>query len=372
MNENGNGYDYVRNAAETPVPWDDVRQQRVLSRIEAARAAKGSVGTSKRWIAAAVSGGLVAAAAVLLFVLGPLRVAEEPAAIGSVGAELGETLVIPSIRSIPFAAPSQLRLPDNSVAQLRHGAQVDVEIQSPTEVRLQQHSGEVRYEVAPDRNRSFVVDAAGVEVRVVGTIFTVTLASTTSADEDIADRGPSRVTVMVERGLVEVDNGSRVAELGPGDSLSVEATPSAGTIATATAPAHATTPSPTTAPRPTIDALLRDADEARGRGDLRRAAHALRELVRRHPHDPRAYSALFQLGKVERARGHHGAAANAFAKCWKRSPQGPLAEDARAEAAVSFDAAGRRDQARAAAEQYLARYPRGTHRARLSQLLAPQ
>jgi len=271
---------------------------------------------------------------------------------------------IASVPSIPFATWPELRLPDDSRAQLRNGARVDVEIQQADLVRLIQYSGEVRYEVTPDRSRTFVVDAAGIEVRVVGTIFVVTI-----------EEEPPRVAVSVERGLVEVDNGTRVAELGAGDQLSLEADhdpdhDSGNDEIVLVAPDPTRPRAPARAPAPSVETLLADSDAARARGDLGHAAAALAELVRRYPKDPRAYGAHFQLGKVERARGHHAAAATAFARCWRRAPKGALAEDARAEAAVSWQAAGRHDRARAAAQSYLDRYPNGTHQGRIRGLLA--
>jgi len=349
-------HDPAKLLAEQPVPWDDVRQRRVLGRIEQAlerRAPPRSRG-ARRWrstVIASATAGVLAIAAAVLLLLWPTtpELLELPAAGGT------DRVAVAPLPSIPYATWPQLRLPDDSRAELRHGARVDVDVQRDDLVRLRQHSGEVRYEVAPDRSRSFVVDAAGVEVRVVGTIFTVTLAD-----------DHTQVEVEVERGLVEVDDGTRVAELGPGDALRLEVTEDEDEVVLVD-------PDPATSrPRsagPSIETLLADADAARARGDLPRAAAALGELVRRHPRDPRAYSAMFQLGKVERARGRDAAAAAAFSKCWKRSPRGALAEDARAEAAVSWTAAGRHDKARTSAEGYLGKYPGGTHATRMRRLL---
>ncbi|MEM7157309.1 MAG: tetratricopeptide repeat protein [Myxococcota bacterium] len=359
---------HARDLAARPVPWDDIRQRRVLGRIEATLAETRSstaAPTKSRRRGPILGAGLglaVAAAAAIALVVLPSAPVEEAIEFPAVT----ESLAVAPVPSIPFASWPELRLPDDSVAQLRHGARVDVQVHTDELVELAQHSGEVRYEVTPNRTRAFVVDAAGVEVRVVGTIFTVTLS----------EGEPARVTVQVERGLVEVDNGTRVAELGPGDSLGLDVDDVDDEIIMvepepATEPATATKPaSPRPAARvPSIETLLDDADSARAGGDLARGAAALRELVRHYPKDPRAYSALFQLGKVERARGRHAAAAAAFARCWKRSPRGPLAEDARAESAVSWQAAGRADRARTAAEGYLSKYPSGTHRARMQPLL---
>lgn len=360
----------AQRLAASPVPWDDVRQRRVLGRVEAAVGARAKAGARGRraWLGAGVAAGVVAAAAVVLALALPSGSGEPPAEAALASPELEPQAEptdtgadVEASPSIPFARWPELRLPDRSLASLRHGARVDVAVQREDLVRLVQHGGEVRYEVEPDRARAFVVEAAGVEVRVVGTIFTV----------DVTGE-PPRVTVEVERGLVEVDNGERVAELGPGDRLSVAGSSAAGgepaddvIVLDASEPAtHRTT-----RPAPSVDALLADADAARASGNLPRAAAALSELVRRHSDDPRAYGAYFQLGKVERARGRHAAAAAAFVKCWKRAPRGPLAEDARAEAAVSWHAAGRDEEARTAAEGYLARHPGGTHEARMRGLL---
>lgn len=343
--------EHARRLANAPVPWDDVRHQRVLGRIETALPQRAQARRRRRIVAATGTLAAVAAAVTLLLVR-PGTGPEQPLAMPPTSAD---AVAVAPMPSIPFATWPELRLPDDSMAQLRHGARVDVEVQRDELVRLSQHGGEVRYEVTPDRSRDFVVDAAGIEVRVVGTIFTV------SIDDEV-----SRVAVEVERGLVEVDNGERVAELGPGDALSLDIEDEVVLVDPEPRPDR---PSARTSV-PSIETLLADADAARARGDLPRAASALGELVRRYPRDPRAYSAYFQLGKVERARGRHAAAASAFVKCWKRSPKGALAEDARAEAAMSWTAAGRHDRARTAAEGYLGRYPGGTHRARMQTLLA--
>jgi transmembrane sensor len=359
----------ARRLAERPVPWDEVRQRRVLARVEATVAARAGERRRRRWLAGAVAS--VAAAAGLVLALAWPRAGDPAHAVpGLAGAPVDDATDpghagLAASPSIPWVAWPELRLPDRSVAQLRHGARVDVDVQQADLVRLRQHGGEVRYEVAPDRTRAFVVEAADVEVRVVGTIFTVALAD-----------DPPRVTVAVERGLVAVVQGEREARLRAGDRLSLEldatATPDASATANDVVVVEAGEPTsrPSRPSGPSVDALLADADAARAGGDLARAAAALSELVRRHGSDPRAYSAYFQLGKVERARGRHAAAAAAFVRCWKRSPRGPLAEDARAEAAESWHAAGREAEARAAAEGYLARHPGGTHHARMQSLLA--
>ena len=79
-----------------------------------------------------------------------------------------------------------------------------------------------------------------------------------------------------------------------------------------------------------------------------------------HPHDPRAAAALFTLGRVEAARGRWQAAA-AFDCSATARAGGPLADDALAEGAQAWHAAGVVDRARADARAYLAAHPGGLH-----------
>ncbi|MDQ3032245.1 MAG: hypothetical protein M3Y87_07505, partial [Myxococcota bacterium] len=54
-------------------------------------------------------------------------------------------------------------------------------------------------------------------------------------------------------------------------------------------------------------------------------------------------------------------AAEAFERSYAEAPHGALAEDALAEAAVSWSAAGRRERARDVARRYLALHPSGLY-----------
>jgi transmembrane sensor len=82
-------------------------------------------------------------------------------------------------------------LPDGSVVQLKGNAQISTDYtESMRRVVLRQ--GEAHFAVRKDPARPFVVSAGGVEVRAVGTAFSVQLGSTA-------------VEVMVTDGLVAVD-----------------------------------------------------------------------------------------------------------------------------------------------------------------------
>lgn len=356
----------IEDARQREVLWDDLRERRVLSQLmdEVQAPPLSPPRRHGRVVAlATVATAVTAVAAAAVLWLAPSRAADGVVPLALTTPDL-EAVDAPATPAIPHVDPARLMLADGSSAQLDRAAHVQIVTQTAALVALAQDSGRVRYEVAPDRTRDFEVDARGVHVHVVGTIFSV-------------DVGTSHVAVAVERGTVEVTARTRSVTLQAGDSVSLAIDAAAPDEATEVAQADPT-PTPTTAPhspksaatpRPSIDALLREADDARARSDAATAAAALGKLVVHYPKDPRAVSAYFQLGKVERSRGRDAAAARAFERCVKRSPKGALAEDARAEAAVSWDAAGRADKAEAAARAYLGRYPEGTHAARMRRLV---
>jgi transmembrane sensor len=256
-----------------------------------------------------------------------------------------------------------MELADGSQAVLVREAGLQVEEQRPDRVRIVQRRGTVRYEVKPDRNREFSVRAAGNTVRVRGTVFTV-------------DMSGANVEVAVQRGRVEVDDGGRTRELSEGESLRVPVRDSkdedladAGTAKAATVEQNAAVHQAASGAPLTVGDLQAKADRARLSGDLPLAAAALEQLVAAHPRDPRVPNALFSLARVERERGNETAAAKAFERCLKAAPGGPLAQDAMAEAAVSWSLAGATDAARADATRYLARYPKGAHAQRMKAIL---
>ena len=79
--------------------------------------------------------------------------------------------------STALAAPCERRvLDDGSVIELNRGARIAVEF-SPALRRVRLERGEAHFVVAKDRARPFVVEAAGVTARAVGTAFNVRLAA---------------------------------------------------------------------------------------------------------------------------------------------------------------------------------------------------
>lgn len=109
-----------------------------------------------------------------------------------------------------------------------------------------------------------------------------------------------------------------------------------------------------------VDDLLVLADVARLSGHPREAVKPLERVVSEHAADPRASLAAFMLGRVELdSLGAPAAGAAAFERAIILGIPGGLAEDAYSGVVESRAKAGDLSGARAAASEYLARYPRG-------------
>jgi len=107
------------------------------------------------------------------------------------------------------ARQQQIALKDGSVVNLNVSSEVSVRL-TPNERRVALASGEAHFAVAHDTARPFIVTAAGVSVRAVGTAFSVRV-------------GEAGVEVLVTEGKVEVTR----------DAISTEAATAAPAAATA-------------------------------------------------------------------------------------------------------------------------------------------
>ena len=337
-------------------PWDDVREQRVLARVldERNRAAT-APGRSRARVVGAGALVAVAVAAAAAFLVVQKRTHTTTLASASA------TTAAPTPSGLRPSAPEQtMALADGSQATLVHEAGLQVEEQRADRVRILQRRGEVRYDVRADPTRDFRVRAGGTSIKVNGTIFAVSV----SADF---------IEVRVERGKAEVDDGARTRDLVSGESLRVPIHVDGAPAADAGAPDDSP-PEPSAGARPAVPTaatLQADADAARVAGNNGEAAAALRKLVSLYPKDPRVPGALFTLGRVDRARGRDDESARAFERCVAMAPKGPLAQDALAEAAVSWAGAGATGAAKTDAAKYLSRYPDGPSAARMRALASP-
>lgn len=87
--------------------------------------------------------------------------------------------------------PERRVLEDGSVVLLRPGAEIAVNY-SPSLRRIELSRGEALFEVAKNKERPFLVSAGGIDIRAVGTAFTV-------------DRNQARIEVVVTEGRVTVE-----------------------------------------------------------------------------------------------------------------------------------------------------------------------
>lgn len=126
------------------------------------------------------------------------------------------------------------------------------------------------------------------------------------------------------------------------------------------------------AARASASELLAMADVARRSGRVSDAAALLERAVRDHPSEPDAALAAFTLGRLEAdTRGDHGRAAAAFERAVALGLPSSLASDARARLASSLARAGRRDEARGPAREYLERAPDGPYSRAMRAILEP-
>ena len=133
----------------------------------------------------------------------------------------------PAVVSAVVLLPSIQALPDGSVIELRDGAEIKVEF-TAAQRRVILRRGEAYFKVAKNAARPFVVAAGGVEVRAVGTAFSV-------------DFGKNVVDVLVTEGKV-------VVAMAPAETARIDATQPKSEPLLVGAGQGATIP--TTAPQP--------------------------------------------------------------------------------------------------------------------------
>jgi TolA-binding protein len=275
-------------------------------------------------------------------------------------------------------APRALRLTDGSSLELAPGSSLQVRGDTASAVSLALRRGRVSCDVTHVPGRKFSVVAADVEVRVVGTQFSVT--STEGA--------APRVEVSVQRGVVEVVSARRpglVARVVAGQiwvQAAGSSAPAAGAAPPfaepppAVAPPGAAVSSPAAkvepaSPPPSADAavnvpsareLFEKAGEQRRAGDAGAAARAYEELLRLHPSDPRASLSAFELGRLRMDRlGDQAGAISAFERALASSLGPSFREDALARLVSAYAAQGNFAACGRARDRYLASYPAGVH-----------
>lgn len=296
-----------------------------------------------------LSGVAVAAAAVLLWL--PRLGAGAPAVLQPAWAE-SMPLQMPQMPAEVRAAPPPLNFRDGTQVRL-HDARAEVVIASaePEEARVLLRRGGARFDVVPNPSRRFVIDAGLVTVEVLGTEFDVV-------------RSEDRVQVDVVRGKVAVSwpGNRRVLTRGEAGVFppQVAEAPAVVDDDRPAAPERDGAQPQVRAKRTRedVEAMLSAADEARTSGRPERALSILRGVLRQHPRDSRAPLAAFTMGRIELDRRHYKAAARLFARV-RSMGKNSLAEHALAREIEAWDAAGDESKARARAEEYLRKHPKG-------------
>ena len=276
-----------------------------------------------------------------------------------------------------------LALPDGVQANLGPHSQVSVNQVTGTEIRVGLGHGRARFDVEQRRQRRFVVDVDGIEVRVIGTRFEVARIA--------AAGGDARVEVAVERGIVEVRNrrgdgephrlhaGDRFSALispapdrpagarDDGDAEAEDETEAAIDDATTSAgpPRRGAVRSRATAtPVEEARVLLERAQRQWRAGRMADAAAVYEEILARFPSDPRAGLAALELGRIRMDDlGDLKGAVASLERAVRSAPGASFHEDALARLAQADARLGRRAECLRARDAYRTRYPNGIHTA---------
>jgi TolA-binding protein len=276
-----------------------------------------------------------------------------------------------------------VKLEDSSQIELSAQTRVELSESAPDSVRLRLRRGSVRCDVTHRPGRRFSIDALGVEVRVVGTMFSVAIGD-----------DARHVNVAVERGSVEVrthDDAGSYRKISAGERWSVALpvvapSPSAPEALKPPEPAASEAqlrpgkprdegknepPAPEARPdaespsdpdTATARELFDLANLARRSGDLAAAARAYELLLSKYPSDGRVGLAAFELGRLRLERlGNPAGAISALERAVAQAPSPGLREDATARLVQAYAAVGDFARCRRARDKYLAQYPGGVH-----------
>lgn len=298
-----------------------------------------------------MSGVAVAAAALLLWLPRP---GEEVVHVAQPALTEAVPVAVPEVRVAVSPDPPPLNFRDGTQVRL-HDVSSEVVIASaePGGARVLLRRGGARFDVVPNPSRRFVVDVGLVTVEVLGTEF------------DLVREG-DRVQVDVVRGKVAVSwpGERRVLARGehgifPPEQAEEPETPDSE------APDSETHAKPS---KQDVEAMLSAADAARRSGHPERALSILRRVLKKYPRDSRAPLAAFTIGRIELDRRQFKAAARQFAQVRKMG-KNSLAEHALAREIEAWNAAGNTGKARARAEEYLRKHPKGPRTAQAERVL---
>ena len=295
------------------------------------------------------------------------------------GAWLGRDPVVPPAphesASLATSADNVTTLPDGTILTYLDAAADVALTELTTNARhMTLKGGAVRFAVAADPVRPFVVHVRGLIVEVMGATFVL---------RDLGDE----VDVSVEQGVVRA--------IWPEGERQLRANERARFSTRARAPQAPPAPSPASAPsrqsRPSapkwrslaqagrydeayvalrtagvravpdeVAVLLEAGDVARLSRHPQEAVAPISRMLARFPKDPRAPLAAFTLGLVYMQElGRAADAARSFAHARELDPAGLMAEDALARQVEAWFRAGDTARSQAMAKEYVRLYPHG-------------
>jgi transmembrane sensor len=307
----------------------------------------------------------------------------------------------------PATRPSRLTFSDGSELFVEPSARVRVVGTSADGAEIAIESGALRAQVTHTGHSSWRVNAGPFSVRVTGTRFALDWSPSSQVISLAVSEGSVIVSGSVVGNAWPLRAGEKLVASVPQGRVEVSkpetpvvsapiVAPAASAASTASSAPHVSAVPPDTSARLKPDAewrevaksgdlkkayavaelsgfkgacasanaaellLLGDAARLAGRAD--RAREALLALRQRFPRDSRRAAAAFALGKVAfDGRGAYGEAAEWFATSIREAPGGPLAREAAGRRLEALRHTGDQAGARAAATDYLARYPDGPH-----------
>ena len=323
-------------------------EPRMFDRLDAIRAAERAKDvapdrSARRWPWIAIAAGITAAAAITIILATHGKDSTRPSA--------------PSLVVTPAGGSSRFTIDD---AVIDAGSDTSVAVQSGDHgaVTLVLARGTIDCEVAPRNGRPFHVIAGDVDVEVVGTRFSVTRGASVRVDVT-----HGRVRVRSPNGESMVGAGERWPVVTPTQTAAVD--PPAPVV---TEPeTHETHETPKRdAPTPHEQFLAAQAREAR---DWAGAAKAYRAIA--SGDDRWAALALYSLAELDAAHDRAAQALAALDEYHQRFPRGASAEDAAWLRVETLRVLGRSDDVRAAAADYMKRFPSGTYIKSAGRLATP-
>ncbi|MBN2528213.1 MAG: FecR domain-containing protein [Deltaproteobacteria bacterium] len=381
-----------------PVPWDDLRERRVLGEIQQQLIQCNVRPTSRFDTRLLPFPALAAVAAFLLLGLGALLGAYFFSAKPSHPVPANQTTHSTSQNATPDT--SVVEIEDIGEATLSKGAKIAFEKKFKNEIRFRQSAGRIHYSIVPQHNRTLVVHVQQIEVRVVGTAFDIEI----TRDSVSVDVVHGTVLVTAENKRLRLNAGERFDSKSfsknmhtPNSDnhrmekmLSQQVVDDAATAPSKGGPKKPASVShefnqdaskniknaypqtttadispPTTPDESDVTRILKEVDKARRIGNLNDAGALLRQLIRTHPRHADIPIWYFTLGNVTFASGQYRAATQAYHTYLQKAPGGVLAEDAIAAIADAFSHQGDGNAASKAAKDYLEKYPVGVHAARM-------